>query len=309
MLGRSALTFGAGVLLGCSSGGAGGAPTTTSQRLSEGTAASVAGDAVSVVSVARIAERQGLAPQRALELALSDALFAAQARASTPAGVASSIERAAAARALLETLATESERRGPPTAEELDAIVRERWTELDRPAGVRTTHLVVQVKEPSQDGAARALAESMASAVAPAVTSDDFERLANAVPPGAADVKVEKLPVVSADGRSFELKEGRYVPTGGFDPDFARAANALETPGQLSPIVRTKFGYHVIRLAERVPASALDPTQRANLLGPEALTRRASRARTELLEKLRAGAPIEVDRAVDDLTARVEVAP
>lgn len=306
-LGRSVLALGVGLLFGCS--GEEATPTITSQQLAEGTAASVAGEAVSVASVERIAQRRALAPQSALELALSDARFAVQARASTPVGIASSIERAAAARALLEALAVDSERRGPPTDQELEDIVRERWAELDRPAGVRTTHAIVVVAEPPQDAAARLLAERIASAVAAAASREDFERLAGAVPRDGADVRVERLPVVLVDGRSIELKDGRYVQMGEFDLDFARAANALGAPGQLSPVVHSKFGYHVIRLEERLPAHRVEPAQRASLLGPEALTRRGSRARTELLEKLRAGARVEVDRAVDDLTARVKVTP
>jgi peptidyl-prolyl cis-trans isomerase C len=277
------------------------------QHLPEGTVASVAGEALSASSIARIAERRRTSLSNALDLAVSDAVLAQGARQVAARGVTASIERGASARALLEVLAAESSQRGPATSEELDAIVRERWTELDRPAGVRTTHAVVMVKEPEQDAKARALAGKIALSVASAVTPDEFEKLVKLVPAGSADVRVEQLPVVLADGRAITLKDGVYVQSAEFDSDFARAANALTEPGQLSPVVRSRFGYHVIRLEERVAGATVRPEQRASLLGPEALTRRASHARTELLEKLRAAAPIEVDRAFDDLTARVRV--
>lgn len=293
--------------LGCASEAA--PPTAASQRLPDGTAATVAGDAVSTATVARIAERRAVSPPNALELAVSDALFAEQARQRAPDGVAVAIERAARARALLEIVAAESASRGPATDQELEALVHERWTELDRPTGVRTTHAVVLTKGPEQDAAARALASKIALSVAAATTQEDFERLAKAVPAGDADVRVERLPVVMPDGRAAVLKESGYVPMGQFDLEFARAANALTEPGQQSPVVRTNFGYHVIRLEERIPGVSVRPEERAKLLGAEALNRRASQARTELLEKLRGGTVIATDRAVDDLTARPKIAP
>ena len=37
--------------------------------------------------------------------------------------------------------------------------------------------------------------------------------------------------------------------------EFAKAANELKTPEQISPVVKTKFGYHVLMLIKRAPAS------------------------------------------------------
>lgn len=36
--------------------------------------------------------------------------------------------------------------------------------------------------------------------------------------------------------------------------EFAKAANELKTPEQISPVVKTKFGYHVLMLVRRAPA-------------------------------------------------------
>jgi peptidyl-prolyl cis-trans isomerase C len=36
---------------------------------------------------------------------------------------------------------------------------------------------------------------------------------------------------------------------------FAQAAAALKTPGELSPITKTEFGYHILQLVERKPDS------------------------------------------------------
>ena len=48
-----------------------------------------------------------------------------------------------------------------------------------------------------------------------------------------------------------------FVPRGRMLPEFEEAAFALQKPGQLSPVVKTKFGYHIIKLIERKPARLL----------------------------------------------------
>ncbi|MGA9422309.1 MAG: peptidylprolyl isomerase [Rhodanobacteraceae bacterium] len=43
------------------------------------------------------------------------------------------------------------------------------------------------------------------------------------------------------------------VGSGRYDPAFAAAAAALKTPGDISPIVKTRYGFHVLKLIARVP--------------------------------------------------------
>jgi hypothetical protein len=59
-------------------------------------------------------------------------------------------------------------------------------------------------------------------------------------------------------------QDGKTAATGGltemfahgtFDPDFERAAFRLRTEGEISPVVKTKHGYEVIQLVQRVQAS------------------------------------------------------
>ena len=279
-------------------------PQVISSQLPAGVPARAGSELISSESVRRIASSQGVAPAQAASYAISDAVFAQEARARAPIGAGSSIDRAALARSLLEQLRGEAERAGPPSEAELSAIVSERWTELDRPDGFRTIHALVRNDKPEKAAEARALADRLAQALASAVTSEEFEQLAKSVPHEGFELKTEPLPFVTADGRTFERRDDAFVPRGPFDGDFARAASKLSTPGQQSPVTETRFGFHVIRLEERLAGSSLDKAQLPSLLGSDVLGRRAARARRELLERLRQGVAIEVDRAVDELTAR-----
>jgi peptidyl-prolyl cis-trans isomerase C len=278
--------------------------------LPSGVVARVGEALVSSASVALIAERQGIAPQEALSRAVSAASFAESGRERLAPGVVSSLERAAAARALLEQLGAEAVAAGPPKDHEIAELIRERWAELDRPVGARTTHAVVINEDPAREAAAKLVAEALRGALAPARASDDFIRLAQSVPAQGFEIKAEALPAITADGRAFERRDQAFleVPMT-FDLDFARAALALREAGELSGVVRTRFGFHVIRLEERIAASARPDAELRDKLGPEVQTRRASRARLALLEKLRGPSSVQIDRAVDELTARVRIAP
>ncbi len=46
-----------------------------------------------------------------------------------------------------------------------------------------------------------------------------------------------------------------FVPRGRTPPPFDAAAAALKKPNDLSPVVETQFGFHIIQLLERAPAS------------------------------------------------------
>jgi peptidyl-prolyl cis-trans isomerase C len=267
----------------------------------------VGSELVSSRSVRRIAQAQGVPPQRALELAIFDALFAEAARSSSAAGTVPVIERAAVARGLLEQLGREATAAGPPTQAELGELAAARWLEIDRPDAVRTTHAIILNDQPARAVAARALAEKRAEAVRSAASSDEFVRLAKALPHEGFELKAEALSPVTADGRGFEKRETGFVGRGSFDKSFAAAANALTRPGEQSPVVESKFGFHVIRLEERIPGSIVPKDQLPALLAPDVMTQRADRARQALLDELRKGAAIEIDRAAEELLSRAKI--
>lgn len=297
------------VTLGCSA--AAERPQSESAELPEGVVARVGELEIFERTVLDIARAQKIAPRAALERAISDALFASAA-ADEPKllELLPVVARSAHARALLDALREEAQNAGPPTEQEIAELTAERWAELDRPPTARTTHVVVLVKKPEEDEKARALAERIAKELAGAATTEEFEERAKAVPAEGLEVRVERLPAVAGDGRVY-FPEG--APRGQerttFDAAFAAAAVALSEPGEQSPVIRSAFGYHVLRLEERYPEQRVPLEERRSILEPEVYSRRAERTLSRLLEELKRGAKIERLRAADDLTSRVPVAP
>ena len=80
-----------------------------------------------------------------------------------------------------------------------------------------------------------------------------------------------------------------YIQRGRMDPAFERAAFALTEPGQISPVVRTRFGHHVIQLVEPA-ASRVREFEQVKLTIEQKLRREAVEA---FLAEARASATIE----------------
>jgi hypothetical protein len=287
------------------------APTLERGRLPPGVAAIVGSESVMVGTVARIARAQGVSANEARARAIDDALFAAAARADPAEAPRVSVaERGVLARAVLEGLWDQAHALGPPSDDEVSAVTAERWPELDRPPSVRTTHAVVRVKSPADDASARALAASLAKSLADAKSADEFVSRARAFPSQGLEIRTEELPPVTTDGRLWDPDEHPPKPLGGnFDPDFTHAANALGRPSEQSNVVKSAFGYHIIRLEERYPEIRLPLEQRRTLLTDEIYARRAKQELDALMQRLHAAEPVSTERAVEALTGLVLTGP
>jgi peptidyl-prolyl cis-trans isomerase C len=104
------------------------------------------------------------------------------------------------------------------------------------PEKVRVFHVLVKVG-PEGDAAARKRAEALRAKIAAGTP--------------IADVARDESDDPTAKGTGGDLG---FFTAKDFDPEFTAAAFALTRRGELAPVTKTKFGYHVIEFQERKPA-------------------------------------------------------
>jgi hypothetical protein len=281
------------------------APAHQAIELAGGVVARVGAAPIASSEVANVMTAQGLRPRDAVEAVVEDTLFAREAQERLPAPVRDQIERSVLARALVESLWQQA-RAAPPTEEEVRRWTERKWSELDRPAAAQVCHAVAMLpKEASaeQQAQARAVANRIAEAVRGAESCDEFKRLAEGVPRSDVQVRVEDLAPATADGRVVSPQ----WPPRTYDIDFSRAANALESPGEISPVTKSSFGFHVIYLVQRIPAQRVPYAKRLEAVREDVYRERGEASLKRLLDEQRRATTVRVERSSEELMRRVEV--
>lgn len=100
---------------------------------------------------------------------------------------------------------------------------------------VKASHILIKKDQPN----ARESAESLLAALKQGANFEEMAK-ARSADPGSAN----------RGGSLGAFGRGRMVKP------FEEAVFALEAPGELSPVVETQFGFHIIRLDEKVAAGA-----------------------------------------------------
>lgn len=116
-----------------------------------------------------------------------------------------------------------------------------------------------------------------------------------------AKEQIDKLRQEAASGADFAklakdnssdagsaLKGGDLglIPRGQTAPEFEAAAFALNKPGELSPVIKTQFGYHIIKLIEKKPARTMTLEEVKPQLEKQYIQQAIQQARTAEVEKI-----------------------
>src|SRR6185436_4678048 len=118
---------------------------------------------------------------------------------------------------------------------------------FEQPEMVRASHILLGTKDPSTGGELTdaqkdAKHKRMEDLLKQARAGEDFAKLAreNTEDPGSKEL-----------GGEYTFPRGKMVP------EFEAAAFSLKT-NQVSDIVTTQFGYHIIKLSEKLPAKKVE---------------------------------------------------
>ncbi len=223
---------------------------------------------------------------------------------------ATGLTRLGLANALTRALVDDAAKQGAVTPEELASWTAYHWAQVDGPRVFRTTHAVVRLAagaSPVDIAKGERVATAISGAVAGSPDADAFQQRANSVSTDGLEVKVEALDFVAEDGRVMRLGAKPPAQAGSYDPAFARAAASLSTVGQISPVTRSNFGFHIIRLEETLPAVRLDEAVRIDMARTDVLDRRARLLTQALLTAERKRTNPVAERSAEEATAKVSV--
>jgi hypothetical protein len=258
------------------------APAPTFASL-HGDAAQVGTVPIPVPLVATVARSRRVGARQALSALVEDALLAQGARAADldRTGPLRWAETTMLARKVLDQARDDAGARGAPTDGELVTI--------------RVVHAVVRRSATLDHARAVAIADAIRTAVSGARNDDEFEARAKQVLHGGAQVTIERVPEFDVAGRTNDGAE--------IDARFVAAALELRGRGDTSDIVETAFGWHVIRLMDRVPPDPELLARRRVELADAVLDVRARMALANALRAVRLRVPVEVDPAAKKLMA------
>lgn len=166
----------------------------------------------------------------------------------------------------------------PPTDAQLREFYDKNPDKFKQDESVRASHILFRLDEKATDAGKKKVRAQAESVLKQAKGGADFAELAKKH---------------SADGSAAQGGDLNFFPRGQMVPAFEQAAFSLK-PGQISDIVTTQFGYHIIKVTDRKAASTVafdDGKERIR----EFLTQQQKQERAEaFIEGLKKKARIEV---------------
>ena len=241
----------------------------------------VDGDAITVADVRALIGDGALAPHDALRRLQDERVLAHEAARR---GIAEDWEVAAVARkASVQALLADAANNAVVTDGQLEAAYTTQIARFETAEQRGSVHLLAKVKagaDAATDAAARAAVERLIPLLASAEDLDGFVQTYASVAVAGVPIICEKLPLLPLKGRLVEA--------------YANAMFALKAPGMVPGVVRTSYGWHVIRVTEIVPASRKTKEEAFAVLRKELTAEARKHAVDELLAKLARAYPVQL---------------
>lgn len=162
------------------------------------------------------------------------------------------VRRGVLARALLAELEKSALKEAPLTEADLERAREAHFLTYNRPRAVRTAQAFISVPLLQRDDEQYALAQKVHEAVQGAPQLQAFAEAAQAAA-GGAEITLWYSPPVAADGRIVPVSP-EDDPEEELPQSYAKAAAELTEPGQISGIVGSEAGFHILFATEIIPA-------------------------------------------------------
>lgn len=174
------------------------------------------------------------------------------------------------------------------TDEDVRKFYEENPAQFEQPEMVRVSHILLRTvdaatREPLPEEVRQAKRKQIEELLARARAGEDFAALARqySEDPGSKD-----------RGGEYTFARGQMVP------EFETAAFSLK-PGQISDVVTSPFGYHILKLHERLPARRIPLGEVQDRVREYLTTQAIQKALPDYVRKIRAQEAVEV--LVEDL--------
>ncbi len=160
----------------------------------------------------------------------------------------------------------------PPKNKDISDYYLKNKEQFATPEAVHAAHIVKNIDENTDEAAARAAIEQAEAELKAGAT---FEELAD---------KLSDCP-----GRGGDLG---FFPRGQMVEEFEDVVFAMQ-PGEVSPIFRSPFGFHIAKLYERVPEGTRDLSEVKGQISQTLHEQKRQRAIEQFLDKLMNAAKVE----------------
>jgi peptidyl-prolyl cis-trans isomerase C len=162
--------------------------------------------------------------------------------------------------------------------QELDDFYKANPDQFKEPDRIRASHILFAVDSSAAPEAKKAARTEAEGVLKRAHAGEDFAALARQY---------------SKDSSAQNGGDLNYFPQGKMVPAFDKAAFALK-PGEISDIVETPFGYHIIKVTDRRPARTVPLSEVSDKLGAFLRQRKQQELAQGFLQSLRTKYKVEV---------------